>query len=281
MLGACESTVNSLGMYLSDVKERKQSEELDTEMLLARVAHGTPAESAQAREQLTIMYQPLIIGLAKRFVRQCELLDVLDLIQEGNLALLESIARYEAERSDTTFGVWARSWIKGTMRSAISRLDKQMAVPSRKLRHLQQLDAAEQEFRATRNRMPSIKELAAKLGMVPATVLDLVALRSRSITSLDSVDWSSRATLSLTTEPESSDDPLLDALRAALDALSSRQRTVINLRFGFADGVEHGHQAIADMLRISRSTVQQAEQAALVRLRHTMKAKQVQAPIAA
>jgi DNA-directed RNA polymerase sigma subunit (sigma70/sigma32) len=78
--------LDALEQYLREVKRIPSLTSEEETQLLVSIKCGIGAKQARAR--LIEGYQPLLIGLAKRFVRHCRLMELLDLVQEGNRGLL-------------------------------------------------------------------------------------------------------------------------------------------------------------------------------------------------
>src|SRR5438270_7147698 len=80
-------------LYMREVRQTPQLTSDEEAQLLSCLASRKDVQQSLAR--LVAGYQPLVIGLAKRFVRHCRGVDLMDLVQDGNEALLHALEKYD------------------------------------------------------------------------------------------------------------------------------------------------------------------------------------------
>ena len=214
----------------------------------------------------------LVIPTAKRFRGRG--VDFLDLIQEGNKALMRAAEKFEPERGHG-FASYATWWIEQAMIRALQTQGQAVRLPS----HAQQLRRAfferERELRSASPGDPTSSDVAESLGIEGEPGRQLEA-SLRRVVSVDAPQHPSDP------EPlrDRLADPLAEAPSAALrrrelrDALFEgvavlppRERRVLEWRFGFVGDEEQTLEAIGRRLGLSRERVRQIEKAALARLR--------------
>jgi DNA-directed RNA polymerase sigma subunit (sigma70/sigma32) len=127
MLQRQGGSLAALDQYLQEVKWISPLTSEEETSLLSCLERGIDVQ--QARDRLTQGYQPLMIGLAKRFVRHCRDMDFLDLIQEGNAAFLQGLEKYDVRKQGSSFGTFIFSWVRVAMLTALWRYQGSIRLP--------------------------------------------------------------------------------------------------------------------------------------------------------
>ena len=199
----------------------------------------------------------------------------MDLVQEGNLGLIRAIEKFEPERGFmfSTYAVW---WIQQAMIRAIQNQRRTVRVPSHICEQQLKYRRAESDLAGRLGRDPSSEEIAAELGVSPEAVDDLVATLApvRSLNAaapgLEDVELEDLIRDESCVDPDESlaEGERVSALARLLTALPTRERQVIDWRFGLSEGTEPATLGeIGKRLGLSRERVRQIESAALTRLR--------------
>ena len=241
-----------------------------------------------ARERFITANLRLVVATAKAYVsRGAPALGFVDLIQEGNIGLIRAVEKFDYTRG-YKFSTYAHWWIREAITRAISDKSRAIRLPVRTGDELFQL------IRVSR-------DLAHELGREP-TIVEVAALSSESglrITPdrLGEILWIARAPVSLE-EPagEEGDEVLgdliedrgalspLDAacdrllkeqLDAVLNSLTGRERRILRLRFGLADGRPRTLAEVGAEFGVSRQLIRQSEQEALAKLRHPSRSRKL------
>jgi RNA polymerase sigma factor (sigma-70 family) len=231
----------------------------------ARLAHvGDPA----ARRRLVESNLRLVVAIARRHARAG--VEPLDLIQEGNIGLMEAARRFDPARG-VRFATYAGWWIRSSMRRAVAAESGPIRLPDRVLDAIARVRAAERELEQRLRRTPTLAEVAAESGLTEATVATARGA-ARPPVELDApLSDDGDASLADVLPDHAAADPAeglagddeLAALAAALDALDERPRTVVALRFGLGDAEPATLGDVAGRLRLSRERVRQVETRAL------------------
>lgn len=229
-------------------------------------------EAEQARARLVEGYQPLLISLARRYVRHCREMELLDLVQEGNLGLLQALEKFDGSAGSGSFRTWAFAWARGWMMLALWRYEGAIRLPLEKVQAVRQMGMANTRLLAVLGREPTIEEIAVEMDISEKEVRDLIVLQEQAVVSIHAFpDEDEDCTLEDTiVDPRTSDDAgenLRDLLEDALVLLPDRERLVVNLRYGFEDGQAHTLKEVAYLLGVSTARVAALDRRAQVRLR--------------
>jgi RNA polymerase sigma factor (sigma-70 family) len=237
----------------------------EEERRVARLAHvGDPA----ARRRLVESNLRLVVAIARRHARAG--VEPLDLIQEGNIGLMEAADRFDPARG-VRFATYAGWWIRSSMRRAVVAGSGPIRLPDRVLDAITRVRAAERELEQRLRRTPTLAEVAAESGLTE-TAVQTARRAARPPVELDApLSGDGDATLADVLEDHSVADPAerlagddeLAALAAALDELDERPRTVVALRYGLGDTEPATLGDVAGRLRLSRERVRQVETRAL------------------
>ena len=260
----------AIDQYMQEVKWIAPLTSEEEAHLLACLERGE--DRHQARDRLTQGYQPLMIGLAKRFARHCRDMDFLDLVQEGNVAFLQGLEKYDLKKQESSFGTFIFSWVRAAMLTALWRYQGSIRLPLHKVRAIKRMKAVNDNLSIMLHREPTIAETASAMGMNEWQVRELVALQEQQMVSLDAyVDEDM-------TLGEMIEDPVVSALvdedgsslEDMLQYLTEQERAVVLARYGFGDDQFHTQQEVAQMLGMRLYKVQELDRRARIRLRRVL-----------
>lgn len=239
---------------------------------------GVLDQAQRARDRLVEGYLPIVVGVARKY-RYCSRgMEFLDLIQEGNLGLLEAFERtWDAERYP--FRAVAITCVRDAIWAALAGHDRLVRLPQGVVEALSKLTQVERRLCLAQGRPPTMAELAAALGVSEDKVREWLLVRDREQVAslqgmLDGADAEERCTfVSLFAQEVLADErrqqELAQVLHQALEsALTTFQGEVLRLRYGLCeeDGRCQTLGEIAQVLRSSVSSVSNTEREAKARL---------------
>ena len=267
-----DEALGALQQFMSEVKRTPPLTAQEEEQLLLTIK--SDRQNVEARDRLIAGYLPLLIGLAKRFARNCKQLDLLDLVQEGNLGLLQALEKYDASNGEASFRTFAFSWARTVMLTAFWQYERAIRFPLHKVRAIRQMGIVNTRLLSELGREPAIAETAREMGIRESEVRELIALQEQEVVSLHTFpyedgDFSIEETIADPTASDFAEDRFA-TVEEALDALPEPERIVIQLRFGFQDGQAYSEKEIADLLGVAVSTVVALDRRAQKRLRQAL-----------
>jgi RNA polymerase primary sigma factor len=214
----------------------------------------------------------LVISIAKRYRNRG--LTFLDLIQEGNSGLMRAVDKFEHARG-FKFSTYATWWIRQAITRAIADQSRTIRVPVHMIDTMTKMRNIAREFLQRNGREATVEELAerANLSLEDA---ECVWRMSRRPMSLDQpLGDSDDGAVGDFVRDQHEDDPLRtvnqtslrSSIARALDGLSYREREIIRLRFGLADGYSYTLEEVGTIFDVTRERVRQIEAKAVEKLR--------------
>jgi len=283
---ALESNPDAEGIETPQPTEAEWADECDFSVMeLRQVMH----DGREARSKLVACNAGLVTQIAKRHYWTLKrsnqdgrgvgtILTMQDLIQEGNLGLMEAAERFDPSKG-FRFSTYATWWVRQRVLRSIADYSRVIRLPVHVHTMLKNISKARKEMTKQIGRDPSMPELAHHVG-ISIDKLQLYTDSSRSVLSLevpiagtDKVDQKRTlgdkiASKNPTPEEDAELDSLRTDIRAVVDELGDRERDVLVTRFGLDDGNPRSVDETAKRLGISRDRVRMVEARALNKLRH-------------
>lgn len=226
-----------------------------------------------AHHQLVQSNLRLVVALARRYVGRG--MSLLDLIQEGNVGLMRAVERFDYRRG-FKFSTYATWWIRQAISRAMADQGRTIRMPIHVLDAVNKLTRAQRELTQTLGRSPTLDELAEDLDMEVTRVGELRRIAQDTVSLETPVGEDEDGTLGDLVEDHDSLAPadvatfvsLQDQLSEALEGLNERERQVLVMRFGLADGRTRTLEEVGAHFNVTRERIRQLETKALAKLRH-------------
>ena len=231
-------------------------------------------ELKAAREQIVRANLRLVISIAKKYRRNSSL-DLLDLIQEGNMGLMHAVEKFNYRRGVkvSTYAVW---WIRQAIARAIADQGRTIRIPVHMTEIATKVFRERHKHYQKEGQELGSGEVAARTG-IPADRVEQVLSMVQEPTSLDvPIGEDGDATLGDLIEATDAVDPhaaaeasaLQRAIAEALEELTPREQRILRMRFGIGDTADHTLEEVGKEFGVTRERIRQIEAKALAKLRH-------------
>lgn len=266
----------SLKKYLKEISRLPRITAAEERVLGAAIKTG----DGKALRKLVEANLRFVVSYAKRY-RGCGL-SFLDLINEGNIGLIEAAKRFDPGKKVKfiTYAVW---WVRQAIIHALSDQSGAFRLPQKQANLLYRIGKAQANLRSKLERAPTTEEIAKKMDVSETDVTNLLQVSDENISLSAVIDEEHDFVLSDKLEQKiilPADLILLKnslrlLLRNALTELDAKEEKVVRLRFGLDGADPKTLKEIGEMMNLSRERIRQIEAQALDKLHRSHKCQQL------
>ncbi len=262
-----EPSLDSLRLYLRSIG-RVQLLTAEREVALARrIERG----DLMAKQEMVEANLRLVVSIAKGYLGRG--LSFLDLIQEGSLGLIRAVEKFDYRRG-YKFSTYATWWIRQAVTRAIADKGRTIRIPVHMVEKLNKVVHVERQLVQELGREPSPEEIAAQLECPAREVRDILRMAQQPVSLEKPVGEEEESELGDFVEDVAAISPFEQAseslrrenVRRALDALPTREREVIEMRFGLTGSRPCTLEEVGQSFNVTRERIRQIENHTLKKL---------------
>lgn len=265
----------NLKLYLDQISQFSILTQIEEKKLGKLIKKG----NKEAQQKLIEANLRFVVTYVKKYRGMG--LSLHDLINEGNLGLIEAAKRFDPNRNVKfiSYAVW---WIRQAIIHALTQYSRIYHIPQKVSDQISEMKRVTAHLKKKLGREPTREEIARPMGITSEDVEDMEILAEKKISLSDKyfdedVEVGDRIkdTLSPSVEYQIIKNSIQDQIRQLLEKLDEKEALVLKLRFGLDDDIPRTLQEIGDMLNLTRERIRQIEQKAMRKLARSHRLQQL------
>ena len=263
-------------MYLKEIGKIKLLTPEEELALAKRMAEG----DEEAHKRMSEANLRLVVSIAKRYVGRG--MQLLDLIQEGNLGLMKAVEKFDYTKG-YKFSTYATWWIRQSITRAIADQARTIRIPVHMVETINRVLRTSHSMVQSLGREPTTEEVAQELHMEVSKVEEIMKIAQEPVSLETPVGEEEDSHLGDFIQDDDASQPseeasytlLREQLEDVLATLTPREQQVLRMRFGLQDGKPHTLEEVGKEFDVTRERIRQIESKALRKLRHPSRSKKL------
>ncbi len=270
ILKTIQSTISTdaIRSYLHEIGKIPLLTGAEEVILAKRIEEG----DSEAKQLLITANLRLVVSIAKKYAKRG--LELLDLIQEGNIGLMRAVEKFDYHKG-FKFSTYATWWIRQAITRAIADQARTIRIPVHMIETINKFNKVQTVLTSKLGRKPTQEEIAKEMDIELTKVAEIEKIkqnpaslstpigedRDNLLQDILADEWSKSPDQLATTEY------LRNQMRTILDSLQDREQRVLSLRFGLEDGVTRTLEEVGREFGVTRERIRQIEAKALKKLK--------------